>query len=178
MILDFFKNAANLKKIQRQGWVDKLSMDSPESVADHTFSMAIMGMVISDLEEYDSEKILKMILLHDLSESKIGDYTPGQISVEDKRELENNAFEEILQALPDNIKSQYLQIWQEYQEKNSPESMLVSQLDRLEMAMQAKIYQVEGRHSEEKMATFFESAEKSITNPKLKELFKKITGEK
>ena len=77
MILDFFKTSINLKKIQRQGWVDKLSITKPESVADHTYSMAIMGMIISDLENYNSEKIIKMILLHDLAESKIGDYTPG-----------------------------------------------------------------------------------------------------
>ena len=62
MILDFFKTAANLKKIYRQGWIDKLSLDTPESVADHSYSMALMGMVISDLGNYNSEKILKMIL--------------------------------------------------------------------------------------------------------------------
>ncbi|MBT5841962.1 MAG: HD domain-containing protein, partial [Thaumarchaeota archaeon] len=114
MILDFFKNAANLKNIPRQGWIYKLSIDDPESVADHSYSMAMMGMVISDLENYDSEKILKMALLHDLAESKIGDYTPEQIDKEKKMELENSAFVEIVKNLPNIIKSQYLQIWKEY----------------------------------------------------------------
>ena len=71
MILNFFKIAANLKKISRQGWVDKLSLKNPESVADHSYLMAVIGMVISDLGNYNSEKIIKMILLHDLAESKI-----------------------------------------------------------------------------------------------------------
>ena len=62
MIEDFFQRAANLKNISRQGWIDKLSINNPESVADHTFSMAVIGMVISDLENLNSEKILKMIL--------------------------------------------------------------------------------------------------------------------
>ncbi len=66
-MLDFFKTAANLKRIPRQGWIDKLSLNNPESVADHSYSMAVMSMVISDLGNYDSEKILKMVLLHDLS---------------------------------------------------------------------------------------------------------------
>ena len=74
MIIDFFKTAANLKKVDRQGWVDKLSIVNPESVADHSYSMAIMGMVLSDLENYNSEKVLKMILIHDLTEAEIGDY--------------------------------------------------------------------------------------------------------
>ena len=173
MILDFFKTAANLKKISRQGWMDKLSLDNPESVADHSYSMAIIGMVISDLQNYNSEKILKMILLHDLAESKIGDYTPKQLSKEKKNKLENNAFHEIINNLPDLIKSQYLQIWQEYQENNSLESKIVHQIDKLEMALQAKIYEQDG-YSQEKLETFFESAKTDITDPKLKELFTKI----
>jgi putative hydrolase of HD superfamily len=111
MILDFFKTAVNLKNISRQGWINKLSLKHPESVSDHSYSMAIMGMVISDLENYNSEKILKMILLHDLAESKIGDYTPNQISKENKIKIENKAYDEIINALPDAIKLQYGQIW-------------------------------------------------------------------
>ena len=173
MILDFFKTAANLKNISRQGWMDKLSLDTPESVADHSYSMAIMSMVISDLENYNSEKILKMVLLHDLAESKIGDYTPDQIPMEKKKELENNAFFEIISNLPDSIRLQYLGIWQEYQENNSSESKIVHQIDRLEMALQARLYQKQG-YPKEKLFSFFESAKTDIVHPKLKELFRKI----
>jgi len=172
-MLNFFKTAANLKNISRQGWIDKLSLDSSESVADHSYSMAIIGMVISDLENYNSEKILKMVLLHDLAESKIGDHTPDQISKEKKKELENKAFFEIVGDLPESARTQYLKIWKEYQENNSPESKIVHQIDRLEMALQAKLYQKEG-HPEEKLQSFFESAKIGIVHPKLKELFRKI----
>ena len=58
MNLDFFKTAANLKKIPRQGWIDKLSIDNPESVADHSYSMAIMSMLISDLENYNFDAFI------------------------------------------------------------------------------------------------------------------------
>ena len=173
MILDFFKTAANLKKIQRKGWADRLSIDKPESVADHSYSMAVMGMVISDLEGYDSEKIIKMILLHDLAESDIGDYTPGQIPAEKKRDLENKAFLKILEDLPDSVKSKYLGIWKEYRDNNSQESRMVHQLDRLEMALQAKTYESEG-HPKEKLEPFFKSAKNEITHQKLKELFRNI----
>ena len=177
MILDFFKTSINLKKINRQGWVDKLSISKPESVADHTYSMAVMGMIISDLENYNSEKIIKMILLHDLAESKIGDYTPGQIDLEKKNEIENTAFLKILENLPNAIKSQYQNIWKEYQENNSHESQIVHQLDRLEMVLQAKTYQDEG-YPKEELESFFESAKKEITHPKLKELFRNIVEDK
>ena len=176
MIWDFFKIAANLKKISRQGWVDKLSLNHPESVADHSYSMAIISMVISDMKKYNSEKILKMVLLHDLAEAKIGDFTPNQLSKEKKKLLENNAFSEIIDNLPMNIRSQYLELWQDYQENISAESKFVHQVDKLEMALQAKLYQREG-YSKNKLKSFFESAKKGIDDPKLKELFRKITND-
>ena len=177
MILDFLKNSANLKTISRQGWIDKLSIKNPESVADHSYSMAIMAMIISDLENYDSEKILKMTLLHDLAESKIGDITPEQMTPENKMKIENEAFDKIINQLPDTIKYQYLEIWKEYQNNSSKESLFVHQIDKLEMALQAKIYQKNGKTIED-IEPFLESAKKSLTDEKLKELFTKIIEEK
>ena len=173
MILDFFHTSANLKKIPRQGWIDKLSIDNPESVADHTFSMAMMGMIFSDLENYNTEKILKIILLHDLTESITGDITPEQISKEEKTVLENNVIKKILMDLPPALQTQYSILWEEYQYNNSKEAKIVHQLDRLEMALQAKIYSKEG-HSKEKLHSFFNSAKNEINDPKLLELFTKI----
>jgi putative hydrolase of HD superfamily len=135
--------------------------------------MAVMGMVLSDLENYNSEKILKMILLHDLAESEIGDYIPGEISIEGKRELEDNAFAKILEELPDTIKLQYQKIWKEYLDEKTDESKFVHEIDKLEMALQAKSYEKDGQ-PKEKLSAFLETAENNITHPKLKELFRKI----
>lgn len=176
MAEDFFKIAANLKNISRQGWIDKLSIDNPESVADHTFSMAIIGMVISDSEKLNSEKILKMILLHDLAESEIGDIVPEKMNVDEKQRLENSVFEKIINILPEPLTKKYTEIWKEYQENNSLESQIVHQIDKIEMALQAKVYQSQG-YPKEKLETFLESARLTITHPKLKELFTKITDE-
>ncbi|KFM21271.1 5'-nucleotidase protein [Marine Group I thaumarchaeote SCGC AAA799-B03] len=176
MTEDFLKTAANLKKISRQGWIDKLSIKNPESVADHTFSMAVIGMIISDLENLNSEKILKMVLLHDLAESEIGDIVPEKMSVEEKQRLENSAFEKISKSLPEQLVIKYTKIWKEYQENSSFESQIVHQIDKLEMVLQAKIYQSQG-YPKEKLETFLDAAKETITHPRLKELFTKITTE-
>jgi len=173
LILNFFHISANLKKIPRQGWIDKLSVNHPESVADHVFSMAIMGMIFSDLENQDTEKILKIILLHDLAESIMGDMTPDQISKEEKIVLENKTMKNILKNLPPSIQKQYGLLWEEYQSNNSKEAKIVHQLDKLEMALQAKIYFNEG-YPEEKLTSFFNSSKSQITDPKLLEIFRKI----
>jgi putative hydrolase of HD superfamily len=176
LILDFFNTAANLKKISRQGWIDKLSLERPESVADHTFSMAIMGMIFSDLGNYNTEKILKTILLHDLAESVIGDITPEQISKKEKNMLENKAIKSILGKLPSSLQKQYTCLWQEYQANNSKEARIVHQLDKIEMALQAKIYSKDG-YSKEKLSSFFNSVKDEIVDPKLLKLLIKILNQ-
>ena len=157
----------------RQGWIDRLLINNPESVADHTFSMAIIGMIFSDLEGYNTEKILKIILLHDMAESIIGDITPEKMSIERKTELENNAMKKILDNLPKILYEQYNNLWVEYQLNQSKESQLVHQIDKLEMALQAKVYSNEG-HSDDLLGSFFNTAKNEITDPKLMEIFKKI----
>jgi putative hydrolases of HD superfamily len=176
LILDFFNTAANLKKISRQGWIDKLTIDNPESVADHTFSMAIIGMIFSDLENCNTEKILKMILLHDLAESIIGDLTTKQIAKEQKTIVENSTMKKILNNLPISLKKQYLILWNEYQANNSKEANIIHQLDKIEMALQAKIYSTEG-HKKEKLESFFISAKNEIYDPKLLEWLAKILNQ-
>lgn len=176
LILNFFNIVANLKKIPRQGWIDKLSLKNPESVADHTFSMAIIGMIFSDLQNYDTEKILKTILLHDLAESVVGDITPEQIPKDEKRIIENNAIKKILENLPLSIRERYEILWDEYQTNSSKEADIVHQLDKIEMALQAKIYSKEG-HLQEKLEPFFISARQEIKDPVLLELLVKILNQ-
>ena len=173
MILEFLQTVVNLKKIPRQGWIDKLDLKEPESVADHTYSLAMLAMIISDLGNYDSEKVIKMALLHDLAESKIGDFTPDEIEKSEKEKIENKAFKEILSSLPDSLGKQYQVIWEEYVENKSKESQLLHQLDKLEMALQARIYEKQG-YSKTKLETFFQTAESEIKDSDLKELFRQI----
>jgi len=172
MILDFISMAANLKVTARQGWIDNLGIQKPESVADHTFLMAVIGMILSDLEKYNTEKILKIILLHDLAESLTGDITPNQISKKEKTTLENDAMKKILKNLPQSLQKQYKKLWNEYQKNKSSEANLVHQIDKLEMALQAKIYSK--RYSKD-VKEFIQSARDQINHPKILELLKEIS---
>ena len=101
-------------------------------------------MIFSDLKQYNTEKILKMSLLHDLAESVIGDLTPGEISKIKKAELENITMKNILENLPPNLAEYYSNIWNEYQDNQTEESILVHEFDRLDMVFQAKKYSESG----------------------------------
>ena len=173
MLLDFFNTVADLKKIPRKGWKEKVGLLTPESVAAHSYNTAVMAMVLSDLKELDTEKILRMALLHDMAESVTGDFTPEEISKKDKRKLENNAMLDILSKLPSKLANNYTKIWNEYQDGNSKEAILVHEIDRLEMALQAWKYRGEG-YPKEKLEMFFSTAKKEIKSKEVLAILDKI----
>ena len=173
MINEFFETASNLKNIPRQGWVNKLKINSPESVAEHCYSTTLMAMVVSDLQKLDTKKVMKMSMLHDLAESVTGDLTPDSISKKDKNELEEKTMQKILINLPESLSQDYSSIWKEYQDKQTKESLLVHEIDKLEMALQAKMYSKQG-FSKEKLQSFFDTANQGIQNNDIKEIFNNI----
>jgi putative hydrolase of HD superfamily len=173
MLFDFFNTVAELKKIPRKGWKEKVGLQSPESVADHSYNTAVMAMVLSDLKELDTEKILRMALLHDIAESVTGDFTPEEISKKEKKKIENSAMLEILSKLPSKLASNYTKIWEEYQNGTSKEAILVHEIDRLEMALQAWKYRDDG-YPKEKLEVFFSTAKKEIKSKEVLALLGKI----
>lgn len=174
MLFDFFYLISELKKVPRKGWKEKVGIDRPESVADHSYGTAIMAMVFSDINNLDTEKILKMALLHDLAESIMGDFTPNEISKENKKIIENESMELILSKLPPNIAGQYGKIWKEFEEDKTKESMLLHDIDHLEMAVQAVKYFSEG-YPKEKLQEFVDSARKEIKSKELLEILNTIS---
>ena len=173
MIENFFHKVLMLKTIHRQGWKEKLQINYPESVADHSYSVSIMSMILADLEGLNTEKIIRMALLHDLAESIIGDITPDHITKNQKIAKENHAIKQILKNLPNTIAESYFEIWSDYQKKSSKESILLHDIDKLEMAFQAKFYQKKGI-TKEKMKTFFETAKIEINDKNLREILSNI----
>ena len=169
MIENFFQKVLELKNIPRQGWKEKLGIINLESVADHSYSNTVMSMVLSDLEGLNTEKIIRMALLHDLAESVIGDIIPNDITKNEKISKENLAMKQILKKLPNKIAEPYFKIWNEYQKNSSQEACLLHDIDKLEMAFQAKFYQDKGI-SKEKLQTFFNTAKKEIKNKNLRNI--------
>ena len=172
MISEFFYQIANLKTTQRSGWQSKLNLSNSESVAEHTYMMSVMAMILSDIKNLNTEKIIKMSLLHDWAESKIGDFMPGEVTNEEKSMLEDKAMAEILSILPDKIQNDYQNIWNDYSNNISLESKFVHQLDKLEMVLQAKIYEKDVGY--EKIKPFLTSSVDLITDADLKKILTEI----
>ena len=178
-IVSFFHVVCNLKKVRRSGWIHKSNILSPESVADHSYSMCMMSMVLSEILNLDTAHIMKMANLHDLAESIVGDNPPDMISHDEKIIQETNTMREIISKLPDNLNKKYLDIWNEYVENKTISSKFVHNIDKLEMALQAKEYELDG-YSKRSLQVFLTSAAEYISNDKFElvsQIFLTINGD-
>jgi len=167
-ILKLVNIVMNLKNVKRSGWINKFEITSPESVADHSYCVAFISMIIADLEELDSKKILQMSLLHDLAESITGDFTPENRPM-NKHHIENQIVTKILQNLPKCIRITYLNLWQEYIENKTIESALVHDVDKLELTCQAILYSKNNKL----LKLFLHDTLDLIQNQKLKKFLRK-----
>ena len=168
-ILSFLGHFYKLKEVERTGWKQKLLLDNPESVAEHTLTMIVLTLLFSEFNNFTHTKtinMIKMVLIHDLGESVIGDYMPESIEIEKKKKLENFAINDILSKIPNTaIKKKYIKLWNEFDENKSNISNLVHFIDKLEMAIQAKYYLDNNKNiNKEDVKPFFDSALRYITD--------------
>jgi putative hydrolase of HD superfamily len=160
--LGFWLRAMNLKRLYRQGW---LKRDVPEelceSVADHSFMTALMAASLAGRPPYqdvDPAKAVLMALTHELCEVYAGDITPADgVGPEEKRKLEAESLKRALGA--SSLAPGLEALWEEFEEGESPEARLVKQIDRLEMGLQAAVYEAEGQG---RMEEFHASADRAV----------------
>ncbi len=172
-LVQFFLRVGKLKLMPRSGWISQVGVDSPESVADHTFRCALLGMCIGDMLKLDTEKLIRMLLLHDVQESITGDLdhsSKQELGIDNVLAVEKKAIIELLSHLPAPLKADYLSVWKEFNNQESPEAVVAEDIDKLEMVLQCLEYERKG-YDTEKLASFWINVEGQIKNPSLKKLF-------
>ena len=172
-LIKFFLHIENLKTVKRKGWIIKSKVKEVESVAEHSYAATSIAMIISDLVGLNTEKVMKMMLIHDLPEGIIGDLVPGENANKDADEEE--AIRSILGSLPDKMQIDYTKIWNEFKMNKTKESQLVHEIDKLELIIQLSLYR--DRMSKEAFSEFLQSSEKIIELDLNRELLNEILKE-
>lgn len=176
--LDFFKTVGESKRLLRSGWVREKVKD-PESVAEHSFRVSVLAMVLSDQLRVDKKKIMKMALIHDLSMTFTGDIVWVRGGIVDLQEREKKEKEEIkgmvnlFSLIEDGEK--YIKIFEEMTLMTTHEAKIFWQLDKLEMALQAFEYEKE---QGKRLNEFFTTADLYINEPILREILNEIMRER
>jgi putative hydrolase of HD superfamily len=158
--------AGQLKEVRRQGWVDR-GVDDAESVADHSYRVAVLAWAIARGRGLDADRAMRIALIHDLAEAEVGDETPfddvlrpaggrAERSVDPalfdrvppadperkraKHARERAAIDGLAAALGAPVGDELRAAWVEYESQATPEARLVKELDRIETLLQAETY--------------------------------------
>jgi len=176
----FSEILGKLKENKRSGWNSRLQMKNPESIADHSYRAAMLAMCLGDLMEVDAERLIRMLLLHDIQEAITGDYdyrAKKKIGITEVKRQEANAIRQVLSLLPKKLQRNYLSIWKDFENQNTQEAILANDIDKLEMIMQALEYEKKG-YSPKKFDVFWDYGKKTIKTPLIQELFQLLVNER
>jgi len=148
---------AKLKSIPRSGWITHgVSLQDVESVADHSFSTCSLALLIADLEaqrgkHVNIERVLRLALLHDLSESLTFDISKayleylGPRGAAIKKDLEQSAWKYIVDGLHNpKLYRSYSALQKEFDVEKTFESRIVHAADRLDILLQVIDYRRRG----------------------------------
>lgn len=140
-ILEFLRATERLKVVTRSAYT---SAGNPESVAEHSWRLCLMALVLRDeFPDVDLGRLLAMCVVHDLGEAIGGDVPapeqarrraldPGATKAAQERE----DLLTLLAPLPASLRQTITALWDEYEAATSPESRVAKALDKLETILQ------------------------------------------
>lgn len=133
-----------LKRLDRTGWTLRGLPNGTESVAAHSFGVCVTAMMLADEVQsqglqVDLERVLRMALIHDWAETRVGDMpktATDYFGADARKHAEAKAFTDIIETAGAGA-SQYETIYQDYEQRNSIEARLVKAADVLDLLIQA-----------------------------------------
>jgi 5'-deoxynucleotidase YfbR-like HD superfamily hydrolase/biotin operon repressor len=142
----FLFEMGHLKRVPRAGWL-LLGVQQPETVAEHSFRVAIVGTMLAALQGADVGRTTALCLLHDAHETRIGDVPSVG------RAYTTTAAPEAISAhqtaaMPDEAAKVFQDLTAEYEATETIEAQLAHDADKLETLLQAMEYQAQGFDTE------------------------------
>jgi len=114
-----------------------------ESVAEHTWRMSLMAVLIEPLltQKVDTARLLKMIIIHDLVEAEAKDISALDVLRDPtikikKAEKEKQAIENLREALKEINGEEIYNLFYEFENKQTYEALVANALDKLEVQLQ------------------------------------------
>ncbi len=130
-----------LKRLDRTGWTLRGLPNGTESVAAHSFGVSVTAMLLADklIEQgiaINVEKVLRIALLHDWAEVRVGDMPRTATSYfgsEARKQAETAAFSDIVSDVDEGL---YTSLYNDYERRESLEARLVKAADILDLLIQ------------------------------------------
>ncbi len=130
-IVDFILELDKLKAVTRK--TRPLGLDRFENSAEHSWQIAMLASSLAHhaAEPVDVQRVVAMLLVHDIGEIDTGDtlvYVEG--GWDDRKAAEQAAVRRIFGLLPADQAAHYLALWQEFDDAATPEARFAHAVDR------------------------------------------------
>jgi putative hydrolases of HD superfamily len=133
-----------LKRLDRTGWTLRGLPNGTESVAAHSFGVSTTAMMLADEIgarglPVDTERVLRMALLHDWAETRVGDMprtATHYFGAEARKTAEARAFADTV-AGAGAAESEYQKLYDDYEQRQSVEARIVKAADVIDLLIEA-----------------------------------------
>ncbi len=164
-LVDFLFEAATLKRLRRTGW--QILGENKESIAEHSFMVTVISLVLAENLKVNKEKVLTMALLHDFSETRTGDvYKLADLYV---KVDEIKAAKDSFSNLPNSGKM--MRLIEDYEEEKTLEAKIVHDADILALVIELKQLVEKGNYQAKE---WLEANLEALNLPQAKKLGEKI----
>jgi putative hydrolase of HD superfamily len=130
-IIDFISYIDQLKTVIRKNGLHDASRE--ENSAEHSWHAALSALLLAPYADQpvDVNKVVKMLLIHDLVEIEAGDtFVYDKQEVAKQVNTENDAAALIFNRLPDEQGKILKNLWDEFETRETPEAKFAKSIDR------------------------------------------------
>lgn len=141
-VATFLHEVGHLKNLPRSGWL-LLGIRHAETVAEHSFRVGVIGMVLAAIEGADPGRTAALCLMHDVHETRIGDVpNVGKAYVTTTAPQAVTSHQTA--AMPAPVAAMLQGLTNEYEDTESIESRVAHDADKIETLIQALEYAMQG----------------------------------
>lgn len=128
-VADFLFEIGTLRNMRRMQ--SQILPEATDTIASHSFEVAIIGMILARSENADENKVIKMCLFHDLAEARIGDANfihKFYVKTDEEKALQD-------QVSDTPIAEEVLSIIKEYEAHETNEAIIAKDADLLDQIL-------------------------------------------
>ncbi len=130
-VLAFIVEIEKLKSVHRH--TKPVGLDRYENSAEHSWHVCLAALMLKDYADgpIDIDRVIKMLLLHDLGEIDVGDTIIYASETPELKESEAVGVKRILDLLPGDRGDEYMALWHEFEAGETADSQYARAIDRV-----------------------------------------------
>ncbi len=129
--LAFIVEIEKLKRVLRK--TKPVGLDRYENSAEHSWHVCMTAMLLKDYsnQDIDINRVIRMLLIHDLGEIDAGDTIVYESQSAEVKAQELKGIQRLFDLLPNDKAEEFISLWQEFEAGETPDAAYAKAVDRV-----------------------------------------------